>query len=129
MKKATDIEKKLAEKQDKAWEKACTKNQTSLNIKKLAINNRQVVGTFKDIFSDPSIAIGKLKKLAKENIEKIAIKETLLAVWHTFSDKKKNQAQVLAVRLLSKTLLSKSSKQSKPPTPQPVIMKLIWPSK
>lgn len=39
MKKAANIEKKLAEKQDKAREKAWTKSQTSFNIRRLAINN------------------------------------------------------------------------------------------
>ena len=57
MKKATKVEKKKAEKEDKARKKTWSKNR-SLNIRRLALNNNQVieVGTFRDILSDPPTA-------------------------------------------------------------------------
>ena len=54
MKKATEAEKKKAERENKAREKAKKKSQ-AIDIRRLAINNSQrVVETFKVILSDPS---------------------------------------------------------------------------
>ena len=129
MKKAADTEKKLAEKQDKAREKARTKGQTSLDIRRLAMNNRQAVevGTFKDILSDPPMATNETDE--GENAEKTAPNEVPLAVRRTLSDKKKNKAQALASRLIAKGSSSKAPRQSRPQTPPPVAMELIRPGK
>lgn len=52
MKIAAETEKKKAEKENKAWEKAKRKSQT-MDIRKLAINNsRGIVRAFKEILSD-----------------------------------------------------------------------------
>lgn len=49
------------------------------------------VGILGDIFLDPAIAIGKLKKKKREKMGKKALQKTLLAVWYIFGDKKKNK--------------------------------------
>lgn len=56
MKKAADAEKKLAEKQTKAQEKAKAKNLGPSEMMRLAISNRQAeaeIGSFRAILSDP----------------------------------------------------------------------------
>lgn len=131
MKKAADVEKKMAEKQDKAREKARSKGQISLDIRRLAMNSRQAVevGTFRNILSNPPMATGEPKEPERENIGKNAPQEALLAVRRTLSDKKKNKAQAMADRLLAKGSSLKAPRQSRPPTPPSVAMELIRPGK
>lgn len=94
------------------------------------MNNRQAieVSTFRDIFSDPPMATGEPDE--RENAEKTAPNEAPLAVKRILSDKKKNKAQVLASWLIAKGFSSsKAPRQSRPPIPLPVAMRLIWPGK
>ena len=119
----------MAEKQDKTQKKASTKGQTSLDIRRLAINNRQVVkvGTFKDILSDSPMATNEID--VGQNVEKTALNKVLLAVKHTLNGKKKNKAQALASRLTANGSSSKAPRENRPQIPPPVAMELIWPGK
>lgn len=103
----------MATKQDKAQEKACTKDQTFLDIKRLVINNCQIVevGTFRNIFSDLLTATNEIEE--GENIEKTALNKVPLAVKGTFSDKKKNKALALASWLIVKGSPSKAPRQNR----------------
>lgn len=129
MKKTINIKKKLAKKQDKVQEKVCIKDQISLNIRRLAINNCQVVkiDIFRNIFLDPSTGINRPDK--RENAKKTSLDKVLLVIRHTFNNKKKNKTQVLARQLIAKVFSSKVSKKNRPSTPLSVVMDLIWPDK
>ena len=78
------------------------------------MNNCQVVkvDTFKDILSDPPIAINKTNE--RKHAEKTASNKVPLAIRRTLSDKKKNKAQALASRLIAKGSPSKAPRQNRP---------------
>ena len=128
MKKAADVEKKKAEKEDKAREKTRSKNQ-SLDIRRLALNNSQAieVGTFREILSDPPTALDELTSDTGDPSTPTAPLEAPLTGRRTLSNKKKAKSQVLAGRLVAKG--STKTKTLREPTPFPVAMKLIRPGK
>lgn len=124
MKKAADAEKKKTEKESKVHKKVWSKNQL-LDIRRLALNNSQVVEVdiFKNILSDPSTTSYLLNKLTsytdKLSIPLVPLKAPMIAK-HTLSDKKKTKSQALAGKGSAKT-----TRQSRPLIPPPVVIELI----
>ena len=150
MKKAADAEKRLAERQDKAHEKAKAKNQTK-DIRRLAMSNSQAmeVGALKEILSDPvtgpepqdvaatnpasfysDAVFANAASISNKSIQAPDAEESptniLTTVRLSINKKKKAISQTLAGCLKSKSLLSK---RARTPTPPPIAMELIRPGK
>lgn len=132
MKKAATVEKKLAEKLEKAREKAWSKNQ-SLNMRRLALSNSNAgkISTFKDVLSDP--LIGNLDDHAASHKERteLTLLETLAAAKFKNVEKNKNEkSQALTKRLsLEDNSTKKTPRTRRTPTPPPIAMELIRPGK
>lgn len=131
MKKVAITEKKLAEKLEKAHEKARSKNQ-SLNIRKLAINNNNAgeVDTFKDVLSGPLISNPDDQMHSHEEYTEPIFLEALAIAKLKNVEKKKAKNQALTKRLsLEGNSMRKIPRAHRTPTPPHVIMELIRPGK
>lgn len=91
IKKKVNMEKTLAQKQDKTLEKACTKCQTSIYIWQWAISKCQKVEVVfsRNIFSDTPTATNKLNESVKDNARKTGHQTASLVVKCTLSDRKR----------------------------------------
>lgn len=136
IKKVVEAEKKKAEKEDKAREKAKRKSQ-AMDIRRLAISNsRRVVGAFKKILSDLQTgpeASNVVLDLSEPTVPDIPRPEPtshtlkgLFSINTRFSKRRKRKAtqQTLVKRLKSKT---PALKRAQTLTPPPAAIELIRP--
>ena len=127
MKKAATAKKKLPEKFEKARKKSMSKNQ-SLEMRKLALknNNASEIGTFKDIFSDPSTGDPDeptfLKALVAARLKTVGTKK---AKGQKLTSKRLSLKNGLAIQVPTSPRL----RPCKSPTPPLITMELIRPGK
>ena len=130
----------MIEKQDKAREKAKSKNQ-SIGMRRLALSNSRAVelGTFKDIFSDPATAPLKSDETSTFSSNQLLDNDPtlgpvpktpgtvdgLIAARLKSSEKKKAKGKTLSRRLSKEP----GRKAPRVPTSSLVVMELIRPGK